>query len=203
MHISCQNCAATAFGTRNVQLPPLAFRGSSHTGFTPRWKRCMLSRSASRVMSKLLSTDQNCLTSVIDASGSRRSSYLLASSAGGLESVTDRSCRSCQKSQPCTSAGGGASPGCLLSLLVLRFRRARKKLAISAPRAGELFAACSSASIPGRPDIRRRVGAAILVVRDRLKMGGQVVWIQSGSRQEGRCERIGMEWQRAEMVVVS
>ena len=54
--ITSANCSPTAnnrnsfhvasllsFGTLNVHAPPLTFRLSSHTGFTPRLKKCTLS----------------------------------------------------------------------------------------------------------------------------------------------------------------
>jgi hypothetical protein len=72
MQISFQKSAARALGTRKVQAPPVALRGSSQIGRTPRLNRWMLSRRGSRARSKLLKSDQKERMSEIWARWIRR-----------------------------------------------------------------------------------------------------------------------------------
>ena len=59
--VSFQNSPLCAFGTRNVQLPPVILRGSSHTGFTPLLKKCTESFIFIAPSGNWLKTSQNGL----------------------------------------------------------------------------------------------------------------------------------------------
>ena len=59
--VSFQNSLVCAFGTRNVQLPPVMLRGSSHTGFTPLLNKCTESFIFMAPSGNWLKTSQNGL----------------------------------------------------------------------------------------------------------------------------------------------
>jgi hypothetical protein len=113
-----QKSGACSLGTRNVHAPPLTFLGSSHNGFTPFLNKCTESLNGRARKSKLLYNSQKCFTSVRSNNFTSLSSYfgisgplpseVVICGVGTEEEIGGsglllRSCRSCQKTQLCTS----------------------------------------------------------------------------------------------------